>query len=182
VNHAIRRLTSADVAAYRVIRAEALAAHPEAFVETPEGFAGRNDDNVGAMLDNMAVFAAVAPDGGVDAIVGLTCSANPKEKHRGWLIQVYARPALRGTGMARRLIETAIESARDSGMLQLHLGVWTENAPALRLYQKLGFETYATEPRYLFVNGRYCDEHMMVRFLDRDAVQQQGTTESDNNE
>ena len=43
----------------------------------------------------------------------------------------------------------------------------SKNEPAIRLYQKLGFETYGTEPRYLFGNGRYIDEHLMVRFLDK---------------
>lgn len=167
MNHTIRRLTSGDLLAYRAIRAEALASHPEAFVETPERFAARSDADVAGMLESLAVYAAVAPDRSIDAIVGLSRSDNPKELHRGWLIQVYARPTLRGTGLAGKLIETAIENAREWGMLQIHLGVWTENQPALRLYQKLGFETYATEPRYLFVNGRYCDEHLMVRFLDK---------------
>jgi len=32
------------------------------------------------------------------------------------------------------------------------------------------------------VNGRYIDEHMMVRFLDHEPAQQQGTMESDKNE
>ena len=27
--------------------------------------------------------------------------------------------------------------------------------------------TYGTDPRCLYVNGRYIDEHMMVRFLDK---------------
>ena len=46
-------------------------------------------------------------------------------------------------------------------------GVAVGNTPAIRLYQKAGFEIYGTEPRALFVNGRYIDEHMMVRFLDK---------------
>ena len=167
MSHTIRRLNSADLIAYRAIRHEALVHHPEAFVETAERFAARSDEDVGRMLDSLAIFAAVAADRSIDAIVGLSRSDNPKEQHRGWLIQVYARPALRGTGMAQRLIETAVENAREWGILQLHLGVWTENEPALRLYQKLGFVPYGTEPRYLFVNGRYVDEHLMVRFLDK---------------
>lgn len=167
MTHSIRRLTSADLVAYRAIRAEALSHHPEAFVETPDRFAARSDADIGKMLDSLAIFAAVDADRSIHAIVGLSRSDNPKEQHRGWLIQVYARPALRGTGMARRLIETAVENAREWGITQIHLGVWTENEPALRLYQKLGFATYGTEPRYLFVNGRYVDEHLMVRFLDK---------------
>ena len=76
------------------------------------------------------------------------------------------------------LMEAAVEHARTE-VIQVHLMVGAHNAPAIRLYQKAGFTTYGTDPRCLYVNGRYIDEHMMVRFLDRDTAQQQGTTESD---
>ena len=76
------------------------------------------------------------------------------------------QPALRGTGCALELIETAVDQARDE-VLQLHLGVGAHNKPAIRLYEKAGFSIYGTEPRSLNVNGRYVDEHLMVRFLDK---------------
>ena len=95
-------------------------------------------------------------------------------------MQVYVKPALRGSGAALALLEAAVAHARPE-VIQLHLMVGAHNAPAIRLYEKAGFQTYGTDPRCLLVNGRYIDEHMMVRFLDRDPVQPQGTTESDNN-
>ena len=64
-------------------------------------------------------------------------------------------------------------------VLQVHLGVAADNLPALRLYRQAGFELYGTDPRFMKVDGRYIDEHLMVRFLDRDPVQLQGTAESD---
>jgi RimJ/RimL family protein N-acetyltransferase len=45
---------------------------------------------------------------------------------------------------------------------QVHLSVTTGNAPAVALYEHLGFTHYGTEPRSLLVNGRYLDEHLMV--------------------
>ena len=38
----------------------------------------------------------------------------------------------------------------------------TTNAPAVALYEHLGFKRYGTEPRSLLVNGRYLDEYLMV--------------------
>ena len=49
---------------------------------------------------------------------------------------------------------------------QVHLAATATNAAAVALYESLGFERYGTEPRALYVNGRYLDEYLMVlRFL-----------------
>lgn len=174
MSFSIRRLTQDDAAAYRAIRHEALANHREAFVSTAEAFAEKSDADIRQTLQALTIFGAVLPDGRLGGINAFLRNEGAKERHRGWMIQVYVRPEHRGSGMAASLVEHLIEHARHH-VLQVHLGVWSENLPAIKLYQRLGFETYGTEPRYLFVNGRYIDEHLMVRFLDRDPVQQQGT-------
>jgi len=170
VTYSIRRLTVDDLAGYRAIRHEALVHHPEAFVSSAEAFAQKSDSDIRQTLDALTVFGAVLPDGTLGGINAFFRNDGVKERHRGWMIQVYVRPDQRGTGMSKALVEHLIEHARHH-VVQVHLGVWAENEPAIRLYQKLGFETYGTEPRYLFVNGRYIDEHLMVRFLDREPVQ-----------
>lgn len=170
----IRQLGVKDVAAYRAIRHEALLNHPEAFVSSAENFAQRTDADVRQMLETLTVFGAELPDGSIGGINAFMRNDAAKERHRGWMIQVYVQPEHRGSGMSKALCEHLIEHALEK-VIQVHLGVWAENEPAIRLYKRLGFETYGTEPRYLFVNGRYIDEHLMVRFLDREPVQQQGT-------
>ena len=164
MTYSIRRLTVDDLAAYRAIRHEALVHHPEAFVSSAEAFAEKSDSEIRQTLEALTVFGAVLPDGTLGGINAFFRNDGAKERHRGWMIQVYVRPEHRGTGMSKALCEHLIEHARHH-VMQVHLGVWSENEPAIRLYQKLGFETYGTEPRYLFVNGRYIDEHLMVRFL-----------------
>lgn len=170
MNFSIRRLGPADLAAYRAIRQEALENHPEAFVSTADDFVARPDADVVRMLDGLAVFGAFLPDGSLGGINAFMRNDGAKERHRGWMIQVYVRPEQRGTGMAKALVEHLIGHARHH-VVQVHLGVWSENQPALRLYQRLGFTIYGTEPRYLFVNGRYIDEHLMVRFLDKAPIE-----------
>jgi ribosomal protein S18 acetylase RimI-like enzyme len=162
----IRRLGLEDVAAYRAIRHEALANHPEAFVSTAEAFAQKSDAEIRQTLEALTVFGAFLPDGSLGGINAFLRNEGAKERHRGWMIQVYVRPEHRGSGMAAALVEHLAAHARHH-VVQVHLGVWSENIPAIKLYQRLGFETYGTEPRYLFVNGRYIDEHLMVRFLDK---------------
>lgn len=177
----IRRLGPEDAEAYRAIRHEALANHPEAFVSTAEGFARKSDAEIRQTLEGLTIFGAFLPDGPLGGINAFLRNEGAKERHRGWMIQVYVRPQHRGTGMAQGLVEHLVEHARNH-VLQIHLGVWSENVPAIKLYKRLGFETYGTEPRYLFVNGRFIDEHLMVRFLDRDGSNSKAPIESDQNE
>ena len=47
----------------------------------------------------------------------------------------------------------------------MELAVVTRNRRARGLYKALGFETYGTEPRALFVDGEYLDEEHMVLLL-----------------
>ena len=165
MNYSIRRVTRDDVDAYRAIRLEALTNHPESYGTSPQSFAARSRDAVQAMLDRMAVFGVVTAEGALAGIVAYARDDGERETHRGWLLQVYVRPEMRGSGAALAMLEAAVAHAR-SEVIQLHLMVGAHNAPAIRLYEKAGFKTYGTDPRCLYVNGRYIDEHMMVRFLD----------------
>ncbi len=165
MSFSIRRLTQDDVDAYRAIRLEALTDYPESYGTSPDSFAARPRDALEAMLDRMAVFGVVTEAGALAGIVAYARDDGEREAHRGWLLQVYVRPEMRGTGASLALLEAAVEHARRE-VIQLHLMVGAHNAPAIRLYEKAGFRTYGTDPRCLNVNGRYIDEHMMVRFLD----------------
>ena len=165
MNYSIRRLTRDDVDAYRAIRLEALADYPESYGTSPQSFATRPLEALQAMMDRMAIFGVVTESGALAGIVAYARDDGERETHRGWLLQVYVQPEMRGTGASLALLEAAVEHARRE-VIQLHLMVGAHNAPAIRLYEKAGFRTYGTDPRCLYVNGRYVDEHMMVRFFD----------------
>lgn len=161
----IRRLGPDDWEAYREIRLEALIAHPEAFLSTPEGFAALDEVALRQLLGKMAFFAGVTADGRLLGLMAFDIGQGPRQAHRGSLYQVYVRPEARGTGLAQRLLDSVFAHAADR-VSQIHLNVAAGNEPAIRLYERNGFRRYGTEPRYLYVNGRYVDEHLMVRFLD----------------
>lgn len=52
---------------------------------------------------------------------------------------IHVHPAFHGQGLARRLIDQTISHARTAGHASLWLGVYPENARAIRFYQKCGF-------------------------------------------
>jgi ribosomal protein S18 acetylase RimI-like enzyme len=58
-----------------------------------------------------------------------------------WLEDLYVRDEARGSGLGRALTLAAFDRARARGCRRVELDVNTENAPALRLYESLGFTT-----------------------------------------
>ena len=55
------------------------------------------------------------------------------------LKRVYVRPEFRGTGMGRRLTETAMRAASALGYKSIRLDTLPEMATAQRIYEHLGF-------------------------------------------
>ena len=56
------------------------------------------------------------------------------------LVKVYLRPAARGTGLGRRLIERSLAWAREAGFQRVYLETLPELTQAVPLYERLGFE------------------------------------------
>lgn len=167
MSYQIRRLNADDADAYRAIRLEALTNHPEAYGTSPERFSARPMEALRTLLGQLAIFGAFSDTGALVGIVAFEAEADERRTHRGWLVQVYVQPQMRGKGCADALIDATIDHARGR-VIQIHLMVGAHNAPAIELYRRAGFALYGTDPRCLFVNGHYIDEHLMVRFLDKE--------------
>jgi ribosomal protein S18 acetylase RimI-like enzyme len=72
------------------------------------------------------------------------------------LEDVYVEEHARGCGLGRALVQFSLDRARDRGCRRAELDVNETNAPALKLYESLGFGKKATPwaGRDLFVNIR----------------------------
>ena len=57
-------------------------------------------------------------------------------------------PAVRSMGLARTLLEVALEAARARGVTALFLEVAEDNAAARRFYERAAFETVGRRPAY----------------------------------
>jgi RimJ/RimL family protein N-acetyltransferase len=75
-------------------------------------------------------------------------------------------PHVRGRGLGRRLMQAAIEAARERGMERIQLGVFASNTRAIALYESLGFVREGLKRRAARFEGRYDDDVMMALFLD----------------
>lgn len=73
----------------------------------------------------------------------------------------------RRRGVGTKLMQAAVEYARDHGMHKLSLGVWPHNEPAIALYRKFGFVEEGRRARhYRRRNGELWDIVEMGLLLD----------------
>jgi RimJ/RimL family protein N-acetyltransferase len=162
-----RQLRAPDAVAYRTLRLEGLRLSPRAFRSTlaeesaltlaayAERLSRAENVTIGAFAD--------------DALVGigtLLREARTNTRHKGDVVGVYVTPAARGAGAARGIVDRLIAHARNVGLRSVILTVATENTPAQRLYERVGFVTYGHEPRAQRQDGDWLDETLMCLLLD----------------
>ena len=77
-------------------------------------------------------------------------------------------PEAQGKGVGSVLMAAMCDYAdRWAGVLRLELTVYCDNAAAIHLYRRFGFEIEGTFKGYALRDGCYADVHSMVRFHPR---------------
>jgi len=155
----IRQLTLADAESFRGLRLEGLRLNPEAFGSTYEFEKDQPLTRYTGWLTNSAVFGA-CQNSHLIGTASFTQQSGLKDSHKGLLRAMYVRPAARRSGAGRQLVQAIIELARQK-VEQVQLAVVSDNQPAIRLYQSLGFRQYGLEKNALKHNGKYYDEILM---------------------
>jgi RimJ/RimL family protein N-acetyltransferase len=164
----VRILTSSDAAAFRALRLRALQEHPEAFTSSFDEDARKPLSATEQRLagDGGNVFWGAFADGDIRGMIGLTRDPRAKARHKGDIVAMYVAPELGRRGLARALLQAAIDYARgEAGLEQLVLTVTRTNQAAAKLYKSAGFVTFGLEPRAIKVDGAYFDKEHMILFL-----------------
>ncbi len=159
----IARLGVAQAADYRAIRLAALQDAPAAFGATYEAESVRPEAAFAERVASTAVFGAYLAETLV-GMVGFRREDGLKDRHKGHLWGMYVRPEARGTGAAAALMDAVLAHAAGE-VEQVTLTVVQGNEPALRLYERCGFESYGIEPRAHKTAAGYADEVLMVRIF-----------------
>ncbi|AYD01502.1 GNAT family N-acetyltransferase [Neorhizobium sp. NCHU2750] len=102
-------------------------------------------------------------DGRVVGDIGLTPAANPRRRHAA-SIGMGVHDDFVGQGIGSALMKAALDVA--DNWLALHrveLTVFTDNASAIRLYERYGFVNEGHLREFAFRDGRYVDAYTMAR-------------------
>jgi putative acetyltransferase len=102
---------------------------------------------------------------GEEVVGQLTLSVytGPRTRHSGHF-GIAVRDHWRGKGVGTALMEACLDLADNwLGLSRLDLRVYVDNAPAIALYKKFGFEIEGTHRRFAYRDGEYVDAHVMAR-------------------
>jgi len=98
-------------------------------------------------------------------MTGIHKGDSSKTKHSAGIWGVYVRPEWRGLRIAEELMDMCFEWAKLRGVQIVKLAVTSGNESAIRLFERIGFTVYGTEPQGIFHEGEYYDEHWMFKSL-----------------
>lgn len=162
----IRPAVPADAPAL-VALGRAVGGEPEGWLLSGEGRRGVGDER--RYLRSLrrhphaAVLVAQAPEGVVGRL-SIARDPHPASQHVADLGLVVAATHRR-RGIGRALMEGAIEWARGAGVRKLELHVLPHNAPAIALYETLGFEREGYRREHYRRDDEYVDAILMARRL-----------------
>jgi len=162
----VRILHESDAQKYQDLRLSALMINPEAFGSTYERECNFSlefvIDRIKPSKDKF-VLGALDEYGSLEGIVALVRESGMKTTHKANIFGMYVTNEKRGQGIGKILMLELIKIARTiDGLEQINLSVVSNNEPARRLYQSIGFETYGIERNALKFHGQYYDEDLMV--------------------
>lgn len=108
-------------------------------------------------------FVALNDVGEVVGVATMGVVARPRRRHVGNL-GMSVHEAWQGKGVGSVLMQAIVDQAdKWLNLTRLELEVYTDNAAAIALYQKFGFEIEGTLRKWAFRNGELVDAHVMGR-------------------
>lgn len=99
-----------------------------------------------------------------------TFPQSPRRRHVG-RIGMAVRDDFQGQGVGTTLVQAAVDLVDNwLNLLRLELEVYTDNEPAVRLYQRFGFVIEGTLVRFAYRAGQYVDVYAMARLKPGEAT------------
>lgn len=133
----LRWVAPDDWASHRSLRLEMLRAAPDAFCTAYEDVVRFDEATWRARIASATHIQAWLDDEPV-ATVGLWDGAS-SDSAAASLVAMYVAPRARGRGVGERLVRAVLDEAAHRGHGRVVLEVTEGNAPAIALYERMGF-------------------------------------------
>jgi ribosomal protein S18 acetylase RimI-like enzyme len=165
----IRLFTEQDAQALWDLRMLALETDPWSFVDSPEELRAISVEEFAMRLrfDHAENFIVGAFEQHTAVgMVGCYQEVPLKRRHKAWIWGVFVKPAARGRGIAKSLMQAAIDRAKAIDGLDMVMLTVAVDQPAPRsLYESLGFRSIGVEPKGIKIGNQHHDEeHMVLEF------------------
>ena len=126
----------------------------------------RNSDHLMNLGENEYQFVActASAEGGelVIGTAGLSVGVN-RTRHKG-SIGIMVHRGYQNMGVGTALMEALLDVADNwLRLVRVELDVFTDNAPAIHIYEKLGFVIEGTKRKEAIRSGEYVDAYLMAR-------------------
>lgn len=170
----IRILTEIDAKQFWPLRLRALRECPQAFgasyeeeLNTPiDKLISQFNSNFILPLAENFMLGAFNENKEMLGVVGFRRERRNKLRHKASVWGMYVVPEFRKTGIGKSLLEELLNITKTLDALeQINLGVVSSNISAKKLYETLGFKTYAIEKNALKIGEQYFDDDLMVLFI-----------------
>ncbi|HWS90424.1 MAG TPA: GNAT family N-acetyltransferase [Pyrinomonadaceae bacterium] len=105
-------------------------------------------------------------EGRVVGMFSLHAFTRPRRQHAG-AIGMSVHDGWHGKGVGSALMRAGLDLADNwLNLTRLELEVYTDNEPAVRLYERFGFEREGLLRRHAYRDGRFVDSYVMARLRD----------------
>ena len=153
-------LTEDDWLRLRGIRLSALKENPQEFLssfEVEDTYAERKWRSEFARGEWVVIIAG-------DEVVGVLGATRESvmPSYECYLEYLWVSPGFRESGAASLLLKTVLDRLRDSGVITVWLWILDGNDPAMRLYEKFGFEREGYRKAHYRRAGEYVDAILMA--------------------
>lgn len=159
---AIRLLTETDWQAYKSLRLSSLQNNPDSYLSTYDNEVHQTDSYFRYVLHadyrppHFGYFGYFENQKLV-AYVQLIHNTFPKQQHTGRIYNLTVQKKLQGKGIGRQLMNHVLQQAQQAGLEIVFLSCLSDNIPAQKLYESLGFELCGRRPNYVLWNDQYQD-------------------------
>jgi ribosomal protein S18 acetylase RimI-like enzyme len=164
MNFKIKNLDVKRWKEFKDLRLDALLSEPTAFgrsYEYEEKFKPKIWKDL--LKEEKFLFALV--DDKVVGMIGYRSSGMEKTKHIAMIIAVYVQKKYRGLRIGYKLYKEILRKIKTKKFKKISIGVNSKQLPALRLYEKFGFEIVGHFKKELKVKNKYYDEYILEKII-----------------